>query len=145
MPQNGPRVDCTSVGACAVGARRNDGCRFFHAIAGLDARSSHRAASLSADRRRAGDARLGAGFAASPRLARLRDRHEVQHGALRGSGGAALLLPTRGVGARVAQALAMFVAAFGGLTLFEHLTGASFGIDTLFFDEPPGALATAAP
>ena len=59
--------------------------------------------------------------------------------------GAALLLATTGVGARLARALAMFVAAFGGLTLLEHLTGASFGIDTLFFDEPPGALATAAP
>src|SRR3954454_18830406 len=59
--------------------------------------------------------------------------------------GAALLLPATGVGPRVARALGIFVAAVGGLTLLEHLTGASFGIDTLLFNEPPGARATAAP
>ena len=46
---------------------------------------------------------------------------------------------------RVTRALGMFVAVVGGLTLLEHLTGVSFGIDTLLFDEPPGALATTAP
>jgi signal transduction histidine kinase/CheY-like chemotaxis protein len=59
--------------------------------------------------------------------------------------GAALLLQTRGVAPRLARALGIFVAAVGALTLLEHLTGANLGIDTLFFDEPPGALATAAP
>ena len=59
--------------------------------------------------------------------------------------GAALLALATGVRPRLARALGMFVAAVGGLTLLEHLTGASFGIDTLVFDETPGALATAAP
>ena len=33
----------------------------------------------------------------------------------------------------------------GGLTLFEHLTGANLRIDTLLFDESPGMRGTAAP
>jgi signal transduction histidine kinase/ActR/RegA family two-component response regulator len=59
--------------------------------------------------------------------------------------GAALLLLTLDVWPRVVRALGVFVALVGGLTLLEHLTGANFGIDTLLFHEPPGALATAAP
>jgi signal transduction histidine kinase len=42
-------------------------------------------------------------------------------------------------------ALGLFVFLLGVLTLIEHLTDVDFGIDTLLFDEPPGALATAAP
>ena len=41
--------------------------------------------------------------------------------------------------------LGAFVAAIGGLTLVEHLTGIDLGIDTLLFDEPAGAPATVAP
>jgi signal transduction histidine kinase/ActR/RegA family two-component response regulator len=59
--------------------------------------------------------------------------------------GAGLLALTTGVAPRLARWLGGGVAAVGGLTLLEHLTGVSFGIDTLLFDEPPGALATTAP
>ena len=43
------------------------------------------------------------------------------------------------------RAIGAVVCAIGGLTLFEHLSGINLGIDTLLFDEPEGALATAAP
>jgi signal transduction histidine kinase len=60
--------------------------------------------------------------------------------------GCALLLitlqPRRGA---LIRALGVAVALIGGLTLFEHLSGLDLGIDTLFFDEPAGAAATAAP
>jgi PAS domain S-box-containing protein len=39
----------------------------------------------------------------------------------------------------------VFLAVLGGLTLLEHLGNWNLGIDTLLFDEPPGAVATAAP
>jgi signal transduction histidine kinase/ActR/RegA family two-component response regulator len=41
--------------------------------------------------------------------------------------------------------LAMFIAAIGGLTLLEHISGSNFGIDTLLFDQPWGQRAAAAP
>jgi signal transduction histidine kinase/ActR/RegA family two-component response regulator len=41
--------------------------------------------------------------------------------------------------------LGFFAGALGALTLSEHLTGYDLGIDTLLFDEPAGAAATAAP
>lgn len=64
-----------------------------------------------------------------------------------GSAGAALLLRTTTLsGTKTAvRALGFFVATIGGLTLLQHIGGWSFGIDTLLFDEPPGAAATAAP
>lgn len=43
------------------------------------------------------------------------------------------------------RALSLLAMALGGLTLFEHVTGINLGIDTLLFDEAPGATATAAP
>ncbi|MEP7314694.1 MAG: ATP-binding protein [Pseudomonadota bacterium] len=48
-------------------------------------------------------------------------------------------------GCIVIRVLAAFAGLLGGLTLFEHLSGWSLGIDTLLFDEPPGAAATVAP
>jgi len=60
--------------------------------------------------------------------------------------GAALLIVASYPAARgLIRGLAIFVAAVGGLTLFEHITGWSLGIDTLLFDEAAGAPATAAP
>jgi PAS domain S-box-containing protein len=46
---------------------------------------------------------------------------------------------------RVAAALAAFASAIGGATLLEHVTGRSFGLDTLLFEDVAGARATAAP
>ena len=46
---------------------------------------------------------------------------------------------------RVVRALALMTLAIGVTTLFEHVTGLNTGIDTLLFDEAPGAPATAAP
>lgn len=46
---------------------------------------------------------------------------------------------------RAVRTLAAVVAVVGGLTLLEHLSSLSLGIDTLFFDEPPGLAATTAP
>lgn len=43
------------------------------------------------------------------------------------------------------KGLGAFAVALGALTLFEHITGINLGIDTLLFDEAPGAAATAAP
>ncbi len=58
----------------------------------------------------------------------------------------ALLLAISGLRVRWAvRGLGLFVALVGGLTLFEHVSGASLGIDTLLFSEPPGAAATASP
>ncbi len=60
--------------------------------------------------------------------------------------GAALLVVAGYPSARgLIRPLALFVAGLGGLTLFQHITGISLGIDTLLFDESAGALATAAP
>lgn len=62
--------------------------------------------------------------------------------------GAALLLRTAGPiahGSTAVRALGSFVAALGGLTLLQHVSGWNLGIDTLLFDEPAGAAATAAP
>lgn len=60
--------------------------------------------------------------------------------------GAAVLIgafaPARVVARRI---LALGVALLGGITLVEHVFGLNLGIDTLFFDETPGARATAAP
>jgi signal transduction histidine kinase/ActR/RegA family two-component response regulator len=53
-----------------------------------------------------------------------------------------LFYPTAQILVRV---LGAFVAVLGGLTLLQHIGNWDFGIDTLLFDEPPGALATAAP
>ncbi len=61
--------------------------------------------------------------------------------------GAAVVLLARGSarGQRASGVLALGAALIGGLTLFQHLTGVNLGIDTLLFDEPPGARATSAP
>ncbi len=42
-------------------------------------------------------------------------------------------------------ALASLSTVVGGLTLLQHISGLDFGIDQLFFDEPPGSPATASP
>ena len=60
--------------------------------------------------------------------------------------GAALLLASVATWGRTAvRAPAAFVASLGGLTLLEHLTGVSFGIDTLLFERSWGQAAAAAP
>lgn len=46
---------------------------------------------------------------------------------------------------RLARVLAAFVSTLGFLTLVQHLAKVNLGIDTLLFDEPLGAPATAAP
>jgi len=56
-----------------------------------------------------------------------------------------LVLAWRPQSAVALRALGGFVALVGGLTLFEHLSGQNLGIDTLVFDEPDGAPATASP
>jgi PAS domain-containing protein len=62
------------------------------------------------------------------------------------AGGLALLVRVLVPRARTLfQFWAIVVAALGGLALFEHLTSLDLGIDTLLFDEPSGAMATAAP
>jgi PAS domain S-box-containing protein len=61
------------------------------------------------------------------------------------AGAAILLLFWRSKIKWVPQALALIVAIVGGLTLFEHLTGINIGIDTLLYNELPGAVATVAP
>lgn len=45
----------------------------------------------------------------------------------------------------VVRVLGGIVAAFGGLTLLQHVTGANFGIDTLLSDRPWGQRAATAP
>ena len=59
--------------------------------------------------------------------------------------GIGLLLAVQTPFVRAVQTMGAFVAALGGLTLFEHLTGWNLGIDTLLFDEPAGAAATVSP
>ncbi|ACB76214.1 ATP-binding protein [Opitutus terrae] len=62
--------------------------------------------------------------------------------------GTSLLLQLGGVGRVVvwtAKAAAAVAALLGGLTLVEHLTGVSFGIDQWLFTELPGAPGTTAP
>ena len=61
------------------------------------------------------------------------------------AGAGLLVTVTRPDAHRLGRGLGLFVAALGGLTLLEHLTGWTLGIDTLLFDEAPGAPATAAP
>jgi PAS domain S-box-containing protein len=61
------------------------------------------------------------------------------------SGAALLIAVTRPDSRPLVRGLGWLVAALGGLTLLEHVTGWNFGIDTLFFDEAPDAPATAAP
>src|SRR5262245_37270721 len=62
------------------------------------------------------------------------------------AGGTALLNLHRGwPGPWLVRALGAFISLIGGLTLLEHLTGLNFGIDTLLWNEPAGARATAAP
>ena len=61
------------------------------------------------------------------------------------SGAALLLVALRPAARGSIRALGTLVALLGGLTLLEHLSGWNFGIDTLLFDEPPGARATPAP
>jgi PAS domain S-box-containing protein len=65
--------------------------------------------------------------------------------AVAAAGMALLVAVARPDARRLVRGLGLFVAALGGLTLLQHLTGWTLGIDTLLFDEPPGALATAAP
>jgi signal transduction histidine kinase len=45
----------------------------------------------------------------------------------------------------VVRILASLVLALGSLTLIQHLTGASLGLDTLIFHEAPGSPATSSP
>lgn len=54
----------------------------------------------------------------------------------------AVLLPRYKIIVRILAAIAAVIA---GLTLFEHLSGIDFGIDTLLFHEPLGARATSSP
>ena len=65
--------------------------------------------------------------------------------AVSAAGAALLIVAAYPTARRLIRGLAIFVAAVGGLTLFEHITGWSLGIDTLLFDEAAGAPATAAP
>jgi signal transduction histidine kinase/ActR/RegA family two-component response regulator len=60
-------------------------------------------------------------------------------------GGGALLVLCLDGPSRLARALASGICVVAGLTLLEHLTGVNLGIDTLLFEEAPGAAATAAP
>jgi PAS domain S-box-containing protein len=46
---------------------------------------------------------------------------------------------------RIAGVAACFAFLVGGLTLFEHITGANLGIDTLLFERPWGQRAATAP
>jgi PAS domain S-box-containing protein len=59
--------------------------------------------------------------------------------------GASLVLIHHRSASRWVCLLGVFVASIGGLTLFEHVSGLSLGIDTLLFDEPLNARATVAP
>ena len=61
------------------------------------------------------------------------------------AGGGALVALALGGPRRLVRALASMVFVVGALTLVEHVTGLDLGIDTLLFDEAPGAPATAAP
>src|SRR5262245_32987207 len=61
------------------------------------------------------------------------------------AGAALLIAVTRSDWRPLVLCLGWFVAAIGGLTVLEHLTGWNLRIDTLLFDEAPGARATAAP
>jgi signal transduction histidine kinase len=61
------------------------------------------------------------------------------------SGSALLLIALQPRRRTLIRALGVAVALIGGLTLFEHVSGLDLGIDTLMFDEPAGAAATAAP
>jgi len=45
----------------------------------------------------------------------------------------------------LASGLAVLLGVLGALTFLQHLTGADFGIDQLFFREEPGAVATTSP
>jgi PAS domain S-box-containing protein len=65
--------------------------------------------------------------------------------AIAAAGVALLLTLTRLPVKWLVRALGLLVALVGGLTLSEHLTGRDLGIDTLLYDEAPGAAATAAP
>ena len=61
------------------------------------------------------------------------------------AGAALLIAVTRSDSRPLVRGLGWLVAALGGLTLLEHVTGWNLGIDTLLFDEAPDARATAAP
>jgi PAS domain S-box-containing protein len=61
------------------------------------------------------------------------------------AGAALMSLSLRMRSQRLAMVLGAVVAAVGGLTVLEHITGANLGIDTLLVSEPAGALATSAP
>jgi signal transduction histidine kinase/ActR/RegA family two-component response regulator len=59
--------------------------------------------------------------------------------------GVALVALALGGPRRLVRALASMTLAIGALTLLEHVTGLDVGIDTILFDEAPGAPGTAAP
>jgi signal transduction histidine kinase/ActR/RegA family two-component response regulator len=61
------------------------------------------------------------------------------------AGGAGLILLAHGGARRAVRGLALLLGLIAGLTGLEHLTGLNLGIDTLLFDEPPGAPGTSAP
>jgi signal transduction histidine kinase/ActR/RegA family two-component response regulator len=54
----------------------------------------------------------------------------------------AVLLPSA---RKFVKVIGLVTAALGAMTIFEHLTSIDLRIDTLIFDEPTGARATAAP
>jgi two-component sensor histidine kinase len=58
---------------------------------------------------------------------------------------ALLLLVSHPRSITLIRSLGLFVAAIGGLTLFEHFTQWNVGIDTLLFNEPEGTRGTASP
>ena len=59
--------------------------------------------------------------------------------------GLALVLAAHRTNARVVNVAGIVVTLIAGLTLLEHATHWSLGLDTLLFDEAPGAAGTAAP
>jgi signal transduction histidine kinase len=66
--------------------------------------------------------------------------------ALFGSGVALLLLPSTRPSARIGgRAGAIVASVLGALTFSEHVVGWNLGIDELFFEELPGAVATMSP
>lgn len=60
-------------------------------------------------------------------------------------GAATLLMVSLPRATLLVRLLSLVAMVLGALTLFEHISSINLGIDTLLFDEAPGATATAAP